>query len=127
MDQTALRSTNRFLFNNTKDNFAILDQYAITKDGIRGLWVQGSLDVDTVRNDHAENLLPRRQGFWLDNGRYGHVAIPARDPRQDVLNLIPVQEPISQRELADTAKGVLHDAHNRLIGLRRDDLCFTVR
>jgi hypothetical protein len=32
--QTALRSTNRFLLNKTKHNFAILDQHAIIKDGI---------------------------------------------------------------------------------------------
>ena len=63
--QTALRSTNRFLLNNTKDNFAILYRHVIIKDGIRGLWIRGSLDVDTARNDHLRICFPDHSGFGL--------------------------------------------------------------
>src|SRR6266702_8537989 len=58
----------------------------------------------------------------LDDGGSRDSPVPLRNPKQDVLHLVPVQEAISKGELANFAEGILYDAHDRLIGLRRYDL-----
>lgn len=39
-----------------------------------------------------------------------------------MLNPIPVQKRISKREYPGTTQGILNDAHDKLISLRRNDL-----
>jgi hypothetical protein len=72
---------------------------AVVKDGMRRLQFGSTMDVDTPGND-----------------------LPVRDPEQDVLDMVPVQESVSQSEFADTTQCILYDTHYGFISLWRDDL-----
>ena len=76
------------------------------------------MNVDTPGDDHAKDLLPRPKRLWLDDSRSRDTAIPIGEPEKDVLDMIPIQECVSEGKLTDTAQRVLYDTHNGFVRLR---------
>lgn len=84
---------------------------------------------DAARNTHREQLFacPSPQRLGPDNGGSWYEAIPFTDPHENILDRVPVQEAITECEFANAAKCILHDSHDWLIRLRRNDLAEVYR
>ena len=63
--------------------------------------------VDIARDDQRKQLFacPQRLGF--ENGRYGHLAIPAGEEHQQVHHQLLVNEHVSLGHLSDSCQCVL--------------------
>lgn len=128
MDETGLRGTDSLLLDNTVDDLAVFDANTVVQNRVGRdtsgtlVTIGGAHDVDTRGDTHAEDLLAGPEGLGLQDRRSGDLAIPAGHPKQDVLDKVPVEEVVTKGDLSDTAKRVLDDSHDRLVGLGRNDL-----
>ena len=60
------------------------------------------MDVDASGYAQAEDLFAGPKRLGLDDDRRRDSTVPLRHPQQDVLYLIPIEETVTQSELADT-------------------------
>ena len=96
--------------------------------------------IDAFRNNDTEKLFSRLQRLRLEYRRLVHLRIPRRRPHQQIHHILLVDkkklnrgknwckaahffhEDVSFREFSKARQRVLRNAHDGLVGLRRDEL-----
>ncbi len=103
--------------------------------------------IDTIGNDKAEKLLASPHGFRLQDGRnreleenqsvtdqerlawyacwsiiVTYTTIPCGDPHEELHEHLFIQENVTPCHFAHACQTVLHDTHDRAIGLGCDDV-----
>lgn len=123
VDKTIVGGAGNVLDDGAVDELAILDEDVLVGH-VDGRWLLVVLvrNVDTLGDTHRQELLARPQWLRLEDGRRGDRSVPAGQPKQDILNGLPIAKVVSKRKLANTTERILHDAHDGFVRLGRDDL-----
>jgi hypothetical protein len=122
VDNTTASCSNVLLRQETKHQLSTSHQKAIVFKWRILMSIIRHMQVDDLRNNHADNLFSSPSRTGLDNGWLGDYTIPFRNPKQDVHQLLLCQEHISPTHLVHTSQCILHDTHERTISLRRNDI-----
>ena len=85
MNQSSWLGTDRFLFHNTKNDFAIFNQHAVVIPRIGGFRIRGAMDVDASGDAQIENLPAGPKGYRPDDDGVGMEPVPIRYPKKDAL------------------------------------------
>jgi hypothetical protein len=106
MDKTALCDTDGLLVHSPEEDLPVLDPHPVIQNGIGSIHpvVRATGEIDAPRDNETEYLFAGPQRLGFNDGGHRHYAIPLRNPKEDILDLIPVQKRITQGKLADTQK-----------------------
>jgi len=121
VDDTTRRRTDGTLGQvSTKELSTLNEDVLIIRAG-PGLLVANPLETN-LRNNQGEDLLSCPEGLRLEDSWLGELVILVFRPHEKLHDKLLLNEGVPKREEHDTQQGVLHDTHNWLVILGRDDL-----
>mmetsp|Transcript_63111 Transcript_63111/g.150780 ORF Transcript_63111/g.150780 Transcript_63111/m.150780 type:complete len:202 (-) Transcript_63111:1262-1867(-) len=129
MEQRSPRRANCSLTHDTAQQLAVDDEHlAIARCEVwLILLVLGSdrcitLHGQSLGQQHGEDLLARPKHFRLDDRRDRKLAVPNRQPHEDVHDQVLLHVSVALRVLRARQQAILHDAHHGFVALRRHHL-----